>query len=120
MKLIQLYKENVLRDYLVNLKKLYKSTLNEHRILSESKITITIDDTDDKKKSGISVEAKEDFLEKAKALGNFDNADWVNQLLRSMKQAGVQGFNEICEDDRPATSKQIRQLITMLVDLVSK
>lgn len=119
MKLHNLYKQtdfDILRQYLKKLRKLYEST-HKSNILNESKITITIDDSN---QVGISQDARVEFVEKAKALGEFDNKEWINSLIKSMEQAGVQGFHKICEEDKPVTNKQIQQLIGLLVDLVSR
>lgn len=67
----------------------------------------------------IARKARELFVEKAKKLGNFDDLVWVNQLIRGMKQAGVQGFNEINENERPVTSGEVIELINLLIDLIS-
>ena len=119
MKLDRLHKltdQDVFRRYLRDLRRLCESRENR-KLLSEAKITITIDDDH---KVGISQDAKLEFVEKAKALGEFDNREWVNGLIKSMEQAGVQGFHKICEDEKPVTNKQIKQLIGLLVNLVSK
>lgn len=119
MKLHELHRltnNDVLRRYLKDLRKLCESRENR-KLLTEAKITITIDDDH---KVGISQDAKLEFVEKAKALGEFDNQEWVNGLIKSMEQAGVQGFGKICEDEKPVTNKQIQQLIGLLVNLISK
>lgn len=107
---------DIYRDYLKKLKQLCES-VQPRKTLNESKITITIDDG---AKVGISQDAKVEFVEKAKALGNFENKEWVGSLIRSMEQAGVQGFGKICEDEKPVTNKQIQHLIELLVNLVSR
>lgn len=126
---------DILRRYMKDLRRLCESRENR-KLLSEAKITITIDD-DEKTPApvvqappqivhhhhgggvGLSTEARQKFIEKAKAIGDFDNEAWVNSLVKSMEQAGVQGFHKICEDEKPVTNKQIQQLIGLLVDLVS-
>ena len=129
MKLDKLHKSkdiDILRRYLKDLRKLCESK-ESRKLLSEAKITITIDDDEDRKPQvvhhhhggGISNEAKVSFIERAKAIGDFNNEAWVNSLVKSMEQAGVQGFHKICEDEKPVTNKQIQQLIGLLVDLVS-
>jgi hypothetical protein len=120
MKLNSLYKQtdtDILRRYLKDLRNLCESVKAPNKILNEAKITITIDDDH---KVGISQDAKLEFVEKAKALGEFDNKEWVDGLIKSMEQAGVQGFHKICEEEKPVTNKQIQQLIGLLVNLVSK
>ena len=121
MKLQKLYKQtdrDILRSYLKDLKALCESVKKDGKLLNESKITITIDD--DGPKVGISQDAKLEFVEKAKELGEFENKEWVGSLIKSMEQAGVQGFNKICKDETPVTNKQIKELIRLLVNLVSK
>jgi hypothetical protein len=120
MKLHKLHKQtnaDILRHYLKDLRNLYESSRKSDKVLNEAKITITIDDDH---KVGISQDAKLEFVEKAKALGQFDNQEWVDGLIKSMEQAGVQGFHKICEDEKPVTNKQIQHLIGLLVNLVSK
>jgi hypothetical protein len=138
MKLRDLYEQadtEVLNDYLKKLRRLCEST--NRKIISEAKITITIDDDDKDAQvsakpeipqqpavinnhygSGFTSEAKQDFISKAKAIGEFSNPEWVGKLLKSMEHTGVQGFNKICEDEQPVTNKQIRQLIGILIDLI--
>lgn len=121
MKLHKLYNQSetdILRTYLKKLRKLCEADMKTSKTLTESKITITID-TDEDKKPAFSVEAKNSFMEKAKAIGDFSNPEWVEKLLRSMKQSGVQGFNEICEAEKPVTTGQIQQLIALLVNLIN-
>ena len=117
-KLFKLTDRDVLRCYLRDLRELCESTPVGIGLLNESKITITIDD--DKPQIGITQDAKLEFVEKAKELGQFNDQEWVNSLIKSMEQAGVQGFNKICEDEKPVTNKQVKQLIGLLVNLVSK
>jgi hypothetical protein len=120
MKLNKLHKStgtDLLRSYIKGLRGLLES--KKHKIFSEAKITIVIDDDETKKSPGISIESRDSFIEKAKAIGNFDDQVWVNSLIKSMEQAGVQGFNKLCEDEKPITNKQVQQLIGSLVDLVS-
>lgn len=121
MKLERLHKPNhtdVLRQYLRDLRNLYESYAPEYkRVLSEAKITITIDDD---QKINIDNNARSEFVEKAQKLGQFDNQEWVNNLVKSMEQAGVQGFNKICEDEKPVTTKQVQELIHLLVNLISR
>lgn len=125
MKLQQLYKlseNDILRKYLKSLRNLCESR-KYRRLLNEAKITITIDDVGGnniKPEIGITQDAKMEFVEKAKELGEFENEEWLNGLIKSMEQAGVQGFKEICEDEKPVTNKQMRQLISLLVNLISK
>ena len=103
----------VLKEYLEKLKQLQ---IDPKSILKESKITITIDDDKD---PVISTEAKTQFVERAKSIGQFDNAEWVNQIINGMKQVGVQGFNKITEDEKPVTQKEMKQLVGLLVNLLN-
>lgn len=123
MKLQQLYKlseNDILRRYLKDLRGLCESRKYQ-KLLSEAKITITIDDVGNSKPEvGMTQDAKMEFVEKAKELGEFENKEWLNGLIKSMEQAGVQGFKEICEDEKPVTNKQMQQLIGLLVNLISK
>ena len=117
MKLQSLYEKNniqVLKEYLGVLKNLGDNCL------TESKITITIDDKEELKVNGIPKEARDNFVEQAKSLGNFGDVDWINKLVNGMKQVGIQGFNEIVEDERPVTNKDIQRLIGILIELVSE
>lgn len=117
MKLNSLYSvkhKNVLREYLEDLRRLVR----QPKVLNEAKITITIDDDD--KKPGISNEAREVFIQQAKEIGKFDDTAWIKDLVNGMKQAGVQGFNHIAEDEKPVSNREIRRLIGLLVDLVSR
>jgi hypothetical protein len=89
------------------------------RLLTEGKkviVTVDLDDDD----GSIKKEAKEAFIEQAKSIGQFDNAQWVKQLINGLKQTGVQGVDHITEGDRPVTMNEVKQLIQMLVNLISK
>lgn len=117
----------VLREYLEKLQTL-QFKYGRRRVLNEAKITITIDDAGAKTEpqvvnhhygSGIPESAKSQFIEQAKTIGNFGDAEWVEQLIRGMKQAGVQGFNEITEEEKPVSQKDMRQLIGLLVNLLN-
>jgi hypothetical protein len=101
----------IANKYISDLKKLKRTST-----LSESKITITIDDKPET--PGISKEAKEVFIDKASKIGNFSNAEWVSKLVNGLKQVGVQGINEIVEDEHPVTNKDIRELIGLLIELI--
>lgn len=90
------------------------------RLLTEGKKVIVTVDLDDDDESAIKKEAKEAFIEQAKSIGQFDNAQWVKQLINGLKQTGVQGANHIAEGDRPVTMNEMKQLIQMLVNLISK
>ena len=120
MKLESLYSRSnvdVLREYLSKLRKLKEEF--ERPVLNEAKITITIDDQDNKYNVGIPIDARQKFVEQAKNIGNFGDNEWVEQLVNGMKQVGVQGFNNLCEEDKPATNKDIKALVGLLVDLVN-
>lgn len=123
MKLNNLYepfkRNNEYKNYMRKLTNLYESYVKSNRLLSEAKITITIDDDNNNYKVGLPPNIKNDFIAKAKAIGDFDNKEWVDNLIKSMEQAGVQGFNKICERDTPVTSSQIKQLIELLIELIN-
>lgn len=108
--------KEVLDSYLTSLRK-----LTRRRYLAEGKKVIVtteiVDDDDESVK--ISKEAKEEFVQKAKAIGEFQNPDWVKQVVNGLKQVGVQGVSSISEAERPITNQEIKQLITLLIDLVS-
>lgn len=106
----------VLREYLEKLKKLQR----EHncKVLNEAKITITIDDNA-QDKTQISAQARNKFVEQAREIGNFGDSNWTRQLVNGMKQAGVQGFNEIKEEESPVPRSEIQKLLNLIVGLVS-
>lgn len=107
----------ILENYLRKLRGLFYSN---SRMLTEGKrVVVTteiIDDDDDGIK--ITKEAKNEFLEKAKEIGDFSNADWVKQIVNGLKQVGVQGCQPIAEEDHPVTNKEIKQLVGMLINLI--
>jgi len=119
MKLNSLYKHRdqvLLESYLNGLSK----KLFGKKLLMEGKrvvVTTEIIDDDDVK---ITKEAKEEFIEKAKEIGNFDDSEWIGHIVNGLKQAGVQGMGHIAEDDKPVSNKDVRQLISLLVNLISK
>jgi len=136
MRLEDLYRQSDKGVFLEYSRKLSKFMFNSNpRVINEARITITVDDDAVKPSistpppeprvihhhhgSGIPEETKIKFIDGATKLGNFGDAEWVNQLLRGMKQAGVQGFNEIKEDESPVSRAEIRQLIGLLVNLIS-
>jgi len=85
-------------------------------VLTEGhKITIEIDD-----EGGISTSAKNEFVQQAEKLGNFDDPIWVEQLVNGMKQVGVQGMNTIGAEAMPVTRSEVKKLIEALVKLVNK
>ena len=88
------------------------------KLITEGKKVVVTVDLDDE--GTITKEAKEEFIEQAKNIGQFDNAEWLKQLINGMKQAGVQGVGQIAESERPVTMGEIRKLVEMLVALVSK
>lgn len=106
----------VLKEYLEKLKDL-QFRYGRKRVLAEAKITITIDS--EEKAQGIPDIAKSQFIEQAKSIGNFENSDWVRQLINGMKQVGVQGFNEITEDEKPVTQREMKTLIGLLINLLN-
>ena len=122
MKLNKLYQKSDKEVFLEYISKLQEHVLKSGPdILNESKITITID-ADDTKVGGIPEETKVKFIDGAKELGNFKDNQWVEQLLKGMEQAGVQGararFNEVKEDESPVKRSEIRELLSMLINLV--
>lgn len=92
----------------------------QSKLLTEGKKVVVTVDLDDDSETGIKKEAKAQFIEQAKNIGQFDNAEWLKQLINGMKQAGVQGVSQITEGDRPVTMNEIKHLIQMLVNLISK
>lgn len=90
------------------------------RLLTEGKKVVVTVDLDDDGETGLKKEAKEQFIEQAKSIGQFDNVEWLKHLVNGMKQAGVQGVSQITEGDRPVTMGEVKQLIQMLVNLISK
>ena len=109
----------VFNEYVSQLGQLLNPRRGGRKVLSEGKkVVVTVDlDGDD---TTITKEAKEEFISKAKSIGQFDNAEWLKQLINGMKQAGVQGVGQISESDRPVTMGEIRKLVEMLVTLISK
>ena len=119
MKLRHLYRssdKDIFLEYIDELR--YFILKTDQHIINEAKITITIDDDEDNKFK-IPKETREKFINGAKELGNFHNPEWLEQLLRGMKQAGVQGVNRITEEDGPVSRSEIKQLIALLVTLIS-
>lgn len=108
----------VLNEYLSRLRGLMSP--KGSRLLNEGKKVVVTVDLDDDGETGIKKEAKEQFIEQAKSIGQFDNVEWLKQLVNGMKQAGVQGVSQITEGDRPVTMNEVKQLIQMLVNLISK
>jgi len=137
MDLSDLYKRrNTTFDvYVRRLTKLWESRRRKRQVLLERKIVTTveiIDDDADPATAGpraaaadqptirISEAEKQDFIQKASAIGEYDNPDWVRQIVNGMKQAGVQGFNEFKNDERPVTRAEVQTIIEMLLDLISQ
>jgi len=124
MKLNHLHFESdadVLREYVSELRKL--KSRSKPQVLSEAKrVIVTTEIIDDNDDGGVKItqEAKNEFLDKAKEIGNFENPEWVNKLVNGLKQVGVQGLQPIKEEERPATNREVMQLITALIDLISK
>lgn len=122
MKLDKIYQSGkvqnrVFNEYVQQLGQLLNPNRGGRKLLMEGKkVVVTVDLDDDT----ITKEAKDQFVEEAKSIGQFNNAEWLKQLINGMKQAGVQGVGQISEGDRPVTMNEIRKLVTMLVALVSK
>lgn len=109
----------VFNEYVQQLTGLLNPNRGGRKLLTEGKkvvVTVDLDDDD----TTIKKEAKEQFIEQAKNIGQFDNTEWLKQLINGMKQAGVQGVSQISEGDRPVTMNEIRKLVSMLVTLISK
>jgi hypothetical protein len=123
MKLDDIHKSSrvqnrVFNEYVQQLGQLLNPKRGGRKLIAEGKkIVVTVDLDDD---GTIKKEAKEQFIEQAKSIGQFDNADWLKQLINGMKQAGVQGVSQISEGDRPVTMNEIRKLVSMMVALISK
>lgn len=100
--------------------------LLDKRVLSEGrKIITTVEIVDDDPEPTISStkidvpdHTRNEFIEKAKQLGEFENPIWVEQLVNGVKQAGVQGLDTVCDGDQPVSRSDIRKLIDLLVGLV--
>lgn len=109
----------VLENYVRKLRGLFYSN---NKMLTEGKriiVTTEIIDDDDDDNIKITKEAKNEFVEKAKEIGDFGNPDWVKQIVNGLKQVGVQGCQPIAEDDRPVTNKEIKQLVGLLINLIT-
>jgi hypothetical protein len=107
----------VFNEYVSQLGQLLNPRKDGRKLLMEGKkVVVTVDLDDD----SITKEAKDQFVEEAKNIGQFNNTEWLKQLINGMKQAGVQGVNHITEGDRPVTMNEIRKLVSMLVTLISK
>jgi len=127
-------KAGVLASYLKHLKSLMEST-KYNRVLSERKITIEIDDSDENPKinsmpvihqspavsnmPSFGTTSKEEFIKKAQAIGDFNDPTWVSQLVNGMKQVGVQGLDHVASESQPVSRNDIKRLIGLLVDLVN-
>lgn len=107
----------IFNEYMARLDNLVN---NGSRLLMEAKKIVVTTEIIDDEDGTIKKEAKEEFIEQAKNIGQFDNAQWVKQLINGLKQTGVQGINHIAEGDRPVTMNEVKQLIQMLVTLISK
>jgi hypothetical protein len=104
----------ILEQYVKRLKGLLYSPSG---VLTEGKrvvVTTEILDDDDPKTQV----AKEEFIEKAKKIGDFDNPEWLERMVNGLKQAGVQGLNEVKEGEQPATTKDFKELIGLLVEYI--
>lgn len=110
----------VFNEYVSQLGQLLNPKRGGRKLLTEGKKIVVTVDLDDEDGTTIKKEAKEQFIEQAKNIGQFDNTEWLKQLINGMKQAGVQGVNQISEGDRPVTMNEIRKLVSMLVTLISK
>jgi len=135
MRLNKLHRDDqrVFTEYIHKLRR----ALNGPSVLSEQKITITIDTDEGKPQQvvspisapqpqivnptiKVSEQAKTEFAKKIVELGNFEDPMWVEQLVNGMKQVGVQGLNPIQNRDRPVTRGEMKKLIEILVGLVGK
>ena len=122
MKLENLYHTKdirILNEYLSKLQKL----LHSKKLLNEGKrvvVTTEIIDDDDDDDDGVKISKgnKDEFINKAKAIGNFEDPSWMKQVINGLKQTGVQGVTHINDDDRPITNKEIRSLIELLISLI--
>lgn len=119
----------------INRKRMIVENAKPKRVISERKITIEIDDSDETPRITaapvvqpsqalstplpISITSKEEFIRKAQAIGDFSDPTWVSQLVNGMKQVGVQGLDRINNEDHPVGRGEIKQLINLLVELVS-
>ena len=110
--------KTILENYVRKLRHLFYSN---NRMLTEGKRVIVTTEIIDDDEDGIKItkEAKNEFIEKAKEIGEFGNVEWVKQIVNGLKQVGVQGCQPIAEDDRPVSNKEIKQLIGLLINLVS-
>lgn len=132
MDLSDLYKRrNTTFDrYVSRLAKLWESRRRKRQVLLERKIVTTVEIIDDEPDRDpikvdapvvrISEEEKQEFIQKAKSVGEYDNPEWVRQIVNGMKQAGIQGFNEFKETERPVTRAEIQTIIEMLLDLINQ
>lgn len=122
MKLDSIHKprrvDKVFNEYVERLEGLLHQ--RQSKLLTEGKKVVVTVDLDDDGETGLKKEAKTQFIEQAKNIGQFDNVEWLKHLINGMKQAGVQGVSQITEGDRPVTMNEIQSLIQMLVNLISK
>lgn len=63
-------------------------------------------------------ESKKEFVERAESVGDFNNPQWVNQLISGMKQAGIHGVNDINKDEIPVSRGEFKKLIGLLTGLL--
>lgn len=118
MKLKRLHSSDyeVFLEYFNKLKRLVNAKKNR-KLLSEGKRVIVtteiIDDDDDDPK------VKEELITKAKEIGSYDNPEWTKQVINGLKQAGVQGIDQIPDDDRPVTNREIKKVIDLLINLIN-
>jgi len=136
MKLNRLGRRSVLREYGQQLNRLWKK-YERGQVLSEGRrivTTVEIHDDDDVTAAvapapvpqqvapmvhiaNLDEQARQQFITDAQRIGNFTNSEWVDNVVNGMKQAGIHGFNEISEGERPVTQSEIRQLIELLVEM---
>ena len=117
-------------EYINKLNKLIKPTLCEGR-----KIITTVEIVDDEETTqvvqpipsqpqiinptiDVSETARNEFIEKAKLLGEFTNPTWVEQVVNGMKQVGVQGLDTVMDGDQPVTRNEMNKFVGLLVDLI--
>lgn len=133
MKLFDLHSDNHAFDEYVGRLKILLRKYQPKTLTEGKKIVVTTEIIDEEEPrnsnmtrertiddgSGISSTAREEFITKAKSIGNFNNPEWVGQMVNGLKQAGVQGLQPLAEDDKPVTNKEIKDLIGLLINLIS-
>lgn len=75
----------VLNEYLTRL----RNTLRKGQVITEGKrVVVTTEIIDDDDGVKVTKEAREEFINKAKSIGQFDNPGWVRQIINGLKQTG--------------------------------